>query len=162
MQVCTSLQTDNHASTPPLCFLQAGCPSCRPTNSVKALKALPAIILPKQKNYRSRNVSARAHRYAYTYIRMHRQTQKQCLQPHLYDGKRHCESTKKTLWSMISRSVAVGRWSRQQPVPGLFSSRPWCWTSAVPTDERTALPAPRTTSRHATPVKSACRSLTLP
>jgi len=40
MQVCTSLQTDNHASTIPL-FLQAGCPSCRPTNSVKALKALP-------------------------------------------------------------------------------------------------------------------------
>ena len=39
MQVCTSLQTDNHASTPPLVFLQAGCPSCRPTNSVKALKA---------------------------------------------------------------------------------------------------------------------------
>jgi len=36
---CTSLQTDNHASTPPLSFLQAGCPSCRPTNSVKALKA---------------------------------------------------------------------------------------------------------------------------
>ena len=40
MQVCTSLQTDNHASTPPLVFLQAGCPSCRPTNNVKALKAL--------------------------------------------------------------------------------------------------------------------------
>jgi len=39
MQVCTSLQTHNHASTPPLSFLQAGCPSCRPTNSVKALKA---------------------------------------------------------------------------------------------------------------------------
>jgi len=39
MQVCTSLQRDNHASTPPLSFLQAGCPSCRPTNSVKALKA---------------------------------------------------------------------------------------------------------------------------
>ena len=39
MQVCTLLQTDNHTSTPPLCFLQAGCPSCRPTNSVKALKA---------------------------------------------------------------------------------------------------------------------------
>jgi len=39
MQVCTSLQTNNHASTPPLGFLQAGCPSCRPTNSVKALKA---------------------------------------------------------------------------------------------------------------------------
>jgi len=39
MQVCTSLQTDNHTSTSPLSFLQAGCPSCRPTNSVKALKA---------------------------------------------------------------------------------------------------------------------------
>ena len=39
MQVCTSIQTDNHVSTPPLSFLQAGCPSCRPTNSVKALKA---------------------------------------------------------------------------------------------------------------------------
>ena len=39
IQVCISLQTDNHASTPPLSFLQAGCPSCRPTNSVKALKA---------------------------------------------------------------------------------------------------------------------------
>ena len=39
VQVCTSLQTDNHASTPPLYFLQARCPSCRPTNSIKALKA---------------------------------------------------------------------------------------------------------------------------
>jgi len=39
MQVCTWIQTDNHTSTPPLCFLQAGCPSCSPTNSVKALKA---------------------------------------------------------------------------------------------------------------------------
>jgi len=39
MQVCTALQTDNHASTPPLSFLQARCPSCRPTNSAKALKA---------------------------------------------------------------------------------------------------------------------------
>ena len=39
MQVCTSLQTDNHTSTPPLSFLQAGCHSCHPTNSVKALKA---------------------------------------------------------------------------------------------------------------------------
>jgi len=29
MQVCTSLQTDNHTSTPPLSFLQARCPSCR-------------------------------------------------------------------------------------------------------------------------------------
>jgi len=39
MQICTSLQTNNHASNPPLSILQAGYPSCRPTNSVKTLKA---------------------------------------------------------------------------------------------------------------------------
>ena len=39
MQICTSFQTNNHASTPPLSFLQAGCPSCCLTNSVKALNA---------------------------------------------------------------------------------------------------------------------------
>jgi len=38
-QVCTSLQTDNQASTPPLSFLQAGCSSCHPTNGIKALNA---------------------------------------------------------------------------------------------------------------------------
>ena len=40
IQVCMSLQTDNHAGTPPLTFLQAGCPSCHPTNSVRALKEI--------------------------------------------------------------------------------------------------------------------------
>jgi len=45
MQVSTSLQTDNHANTPPLSFLYAGCPSCRPTNSVKALKANKSQIV---------------------------------------------------------------------------------------------------------------------
>jgi len=39
MQVCTLLQTDNHARTIPPSFLQAGCSSCHPTDSVKALKA---------------------------------------------------------------------------------------------------------------------------
>jgi len=38
-QLCTSLQTDEQASTPSLSFLQPGCPSRRPTNSVKALYA---------------------------------------------------------------------------------------------------------------------------
>jgi len=38
MQIYTSLQINNHTSTKPLSFLQAGCPSCHPTNSVKALK----------------------------------------------------------------------------------------------------------------------------
>jgi len=31
-------------STPPLSFLQAGCPSGRPTNSVKALKAYALTV----------------------------------------------------------------------------------------------------------------------
>jgi len=32
MQVCTLLQADNHANSSTLSFLQAGCPSCCPTN----------------------------------------------------------------------------------------------------------------------------------
>jgi len=52
MQLCISLQTDNHTSTPPLSFLQAVCPSCRPTNSVKALKAYtPALMAIPWMNY---------------------------------------------------------------------------------------------------------------
>ena len=39
LHICISLQTNNHAGTPPLSFLLAGCPSCHPTNSVKALNA---------------------------------------------------------------------------------------------------------------------------
>jgi len=44
MQVCTSPQADNHASIPPLSFLQARSPSCRLTNSIKA-QALKAATL---------------------------------------------------------------------------------------------------------------------
>jgi len=50
MQVCTSLQTDNHASTPPLRFLQAGFPCCHPTNSIKALKASKLIKINVKAN----------------------------------------------------------------------------------------------------------------
>ena len=56
MQVCTSLQTNNHASTTPLSFLQAGCPSCRPTNSVKALKAVKVKRHVKSKKHVSNTV----------------------------------------------------------------------------------------------------------
>ena len=49
VQVCTSLQTDNHASNPPLSFLQAGCPSCHPTNSVKALSASFTFVVVSHK-----------------------------------------------------------------------------------------------------------------
>jgi len=44
MQVRTSLQTDNHTSTSLLSILQAGCPSCRRTNGVKALTALKSCL----------------------------------------------------------------------------------------------------------------------
>ena len=37
--ICKSAPHSRQITTPPLSFLQAGCPSCRPTNSVKALKA---------------------------------------------------------------------------------------------------------------------------
>jgi len=58
MQVCTSFQTDNHTSTPPLSFLQAGCPSCRPTNSVKALKAFKTLTAYYENLYFTRmNIS---------------------------------------------------------------------------------------------------------
>ena len=39
MQVCISLQTDTMPAPHYSSFLQAECPSCRPTNSVKELKA---------------------------------------------------------------------------------------------------------------------------
>jgi len=45
MQVHTSLQTDNHASTTPLSFLQAGCLFCHPANSVEALNAVWCMLL---------------------------------------------------------------------------------------------------------------------
>jgi len=41
MQVCTSLQTDNHASTPPLSFFTGRMPFLSPNNSVKALWEIP-------------------------------------------------------------------------------------------------------------------------
>jgi len=37
MQIWTLPQTDNHARTPPVSFLQARFPSYHPTNSIKAL-----------------------------------------------------------------------------------------------------------------------------
>ena len=43
--------TSAHLHHPPH-FLQAGCPSCRPTNSVKALKATSAFIWIREKDSR--------------------------------------------------------------------------------------------------------------
>jgi len=44
--IFTSLQTDNHASTSSLNFLQAGCSFCHPTNGIKALTAKTSDTLP--------------------------------------------------------------------------------------------------------------------
>jgi len=44
MQICTSPQTDNHTSILPFSFIQTGCLSCHPTNSVKALKAVSLFL----------------------------------------------------------------------------------------------------------------------
>jgi len=41
MQGCISLQTNNHASNPPLSFLQAGCPSCLQCQSTEGMN-IPA------------------------------------------------------------------------------------------------------------------------
>jgi len=41
--ICTSLQTENYTNTPSLQFLQAGCSSWRPTNSVKVLKDIAKL-----------------------------------------------------------------------------------------------------------------------
>jgi len=44
MHICTSPQTDNHTSTRPLSFFTDWIPSCRPTNTVKVLKALKLVL----------------------------------------------------------------------------------------------------------------------
>jgi len=48
--ICTSLKTDNQASTSPLKFLQAWCSSWHPTNSIKALKADTQLNVDEAKN----------------------------------------------------------------------------------------------------------------
>ena len=93
MQVCTLLQTDNHTSTQPICFLQTGCPSCRPTNSVKALKALyPEITENKYKKNKKRKLKLTASQSGMTapeHATMHLRIshlKTHCLQQHLPDG----------------------------------------------------------------------------
>ena len=49
MQICTLPQTDNHASTTPLSFLQTRCPSCHSTKSVKALTANRLLFINRYK-----------------------------------------------------------------------------------------------------------------
>ena len=46
---CHSIQTNQCPPPPSPIFLQAGCPSCRPTNSVKALKATSTFELGRRR-----------------------------------------------------------------------------------------------------------------
>jgi len=41
----TKLQSNHHHQQTNIPFLQAGCPYCRPTNSVKALKGNHTVLL---------------------------------------------------------------------------------------------------------------------
>ena len=43
------VQADSHASMSPLSFLQAGCPSCHPSNSVKAPNAKITTVITRRK-----------------------------------------------------------------------------------------------------------------
>jgi len=76
MQICTLTQTHNHASIPPLSFLQAGCPSCRPTNSVKAYLHNTCVTITKMNMTTQfiikRSLLTRIKHYL-TKIRKHRQ-----------------------------------------------------------------------------------------
>ena len=61
--ICKSAHCSRQTTTPtppPLCFLQAGCPSCRPTNSVKALKARTELKWTRANQWeRSQPISAK-------------------------------------------------------------------------------------------------------
>jgi len=51
MQVCTSLQADNHASTPPFNFFyRPDCHSCRPSNKCQSTEGTLMIVNPTQTN----------------------------------------------------------------------------------------------------------------
>ena len=64
---CTSLQTDNHINTSSLNFLQAGCSSGRPTNSVKALKA---HVTAKEMHEICKNLNTHIHHHINMYEKL--------------------------------------------------------------------------------------------
>ena len=74
MQVCTSLQTYNHASTPPLNFLQAGCPSCQqpflPYNIHMQLFSGPSSEITRVSQYQKKRSHPEESKLKATYILM--------------------------------------------------------------------------------------------
>ena len=105
------LQTDNHASTPPLTFLQDGCPYCRSINSVKALK---------ESIYRSTY---------HTKLHKNRKRTKTNIIPVADEPARHAASPRSSCCKQ-SRSLSVINWSsdadlvRPQRLPVCHSECP--------------------------------------
>ena len=110
MQVCTSLQTNNHASTPPLSFLQAGCPSCHPTNNVKALKAnkiqkkstktVELVLYPVKCTYISRSL------WSASYVGCGRDTARICCWAPCSADARCCRSISLARTALSSKPAA--------------------------------------------------------
>ena len=107
--ICTSLQTDNHASTSPLNFTQARCPSCHLTNSIKALKAIVVpVVLQKNSYFAGRYASiASSNGGACTMLKMLFQVQSIICRLFLYVRSwcvqvrcHNVSSTRKTGWNV--------------------------------------------------------------
>jgi len=101
-----SLHTGNHTSTPPLSFLQAGCPSCRPTNSGKALKAniTSNITSSKQKKTVHTRAGARSEYSGRSW--MHLQSLVKSLFLHC---SRRCYSVPDWVSNYVFRSLTAAR-----------------------------------------------------
>jgi len=89
--ICTTLQTANHASTPSLNFLRAGCSSCCPTNSIKALKTnVFALFEPDPSD-------------PHTVCSQHRHTQREKCLP----SSRHHAATGPPVWMTVGLPVTT-------------------------------------------------------
>ena len=119
MQVSTSLQTDNHSSTPPLSSLQAGCPSCRPTNSVKALKATT-------KNNEIINISSNG---------LGKQYWKQCNRNSILTSCCTTDSDRPNRWSHLANNCG-SRWRFHNKPRDGFHIAPSPWVHPSPKRHR--------------------------
>jgi len=133
MQDCTLLQTDNHASTPQLSFLLARCPSCHPTNSVKALKAeknhwavngrgsnRPDVLTVIQKFFRQQNIFLQLMYYKNKVSRLGRQDD--MLPPTAVQSK-NCGGSKSVRGRVHSPHISSGQPTAQPRAP--CSQRPY-------------------------------------
>ena len=96
---------------PTTLFLQAGCPSCRPTNSVKALKATLGEVQLNEITTTRRCCAL--HRDIWSVERMQSQSVKQAAEKHANYGKRNEISREviTTTKHVRRRRVRQGRWN---------------------------------------------------